>query len=270
MLSGNLRIRYNVYAHVCDIVEHIDAPSARAKAVTKDRKQVVPDGNNAEAVADFLKRVAATPQTLPSGSRGRLLFAMDATASREASWDAACQIQGDMFAETATLGGLDVQMAFYRGFREFRASPWVSSSTELIPYMTRVRCRGGHTQLERVLRYAAKETDKNRISALVFVGDCLEEEIDRVCDAAGALGLKGVPCFMFHEGQEPRAARGFREVARLTHGAYCTFDIGSARQLRDLLAAVAVFAAGGRKALGDYSRGKSAATLQIAHQLERG
>lgn len=245
-------------------------PVARARVLSKDKKQVVPDRDNAKAVADFLKKVAATPQTAPSGRRGRLLFAMDATASREASWDMACQIQGDMFAETATLGGLDVQLAFYRGFREFRASPWVSSSTELIPFMTRVRCMGGRTQLERMLRYAARETDKQKISALVFVGDCLEEDIDSVCDAAGALGLKGVPCFMFHEGHEPRAARGFREIARLTKGAYCTFDAASARQLRELLAAVAVFAAGGRKALGDYSRGKSEATLRIAHQVGRG
>lgn len=240
------------------------------EAMTKDKGQVVPGKDSEMAVADFLKQVAAAPQMTPQGGRGRLLFAMDATASREASWDAACQIQGDMFAETATLGGLDVQLVFYRGYREFRASPWVSSSTELIPYMTRVRCMGGYTQLERVLRYAVKETDTNRISALVFVGDCLEEEIDSVCDAAGALGMKGVPCFMFHEGADPRAARAFRQVAKLTRGAYCAFDAASARQLRELLAAVAVYAAGGRKALGDYSRGKSGPTLQIAHQIGRG
>lgn len=237
--------------------------------MARDKKQVVQGGERSADVDAFLKKVAATPRVMPAGTRGRLLFAMDATASREASWDMACQIQGDMFAETATLGGLDVQLAYYRGFREFRATPWVSSSADLIPYMTRVRCLGGHTQIERMLRYAIKETAKEKISALVFVGDCLEEAVDSVCDAAGALGLKGVPCFMFHEGMDPRAANGFKQIARLTNGAYCAFDASSARQLRELLSAVAVYAAGGYKALSDYGKRKGGPVLQIAHQVTR-
>ena len=238
--------------------------------MAEGKKQVVHGADKQQEVADFLQKVALTPRPASTGVRGRLLFAMDATASREASWDMACQIQGDMFAETATLGGLDVQLAFYRGFGEFRASPWVSSSAELIPFMSRVRCRGGHTQIERVLRYAARETERSRISALVFVGDCLEEDIDSVCNAAGELGLKGVPCFMFHEGFDARAAAGFKQIAKLSNGAYCTFDAGSARQLREMLSAVAVFAAGGHRALSDFSRGKGGPVLQIAHQLGRG
>ena len=238
--------------------------------MTKRRKEVVSGTDRSRDVADFLKKVAAAPRLGPAGARGRLLFAMDATASREASWDMACQIQGDMFAETSTLGGLDVQLVYYRGFREFRASPWVSSSADLIPFMTRVRCLGGHTQIERVLRYAARENAKSKISALVFVGDCLEEEVDRVCDAAGALGLQGVPCFMFHEGADMRAASAYRQIARLTNGAFCAFDASSARQLRELLSGGAVFAAGGHRALSDYSQGKQGPVLQIAHQLGRG
>ncbi|MDP6344539.1 MAG: VWA domain-containing protein [Alphaproteobacteria bacterium] len=218
-------------------------------------------------VDDFLARVASTPSVRAADVRGRLLFAMDATASREPSWDNACQIQGDMFAQTATLGGLDVQLAYYRGFSEFRATPWISTSADLIPYMTRVRCLGGHTQVERVLRYAARETAQRRINALVFIGDCLEEEVDSVCAAAGELGMLGVPCFMFHEGFEPTAANAFQQIAKLTQGAYCRFDASSAAQLKDLLAAVAVFAAGGRKALADFSRDKTQMVRRIAHQV---
>lgn len=237
--------------------------------MAKDGKQVEKSKGSGDVDA-FLRQVAETATIKPADTRGRLLFAMDATASREPTWDTACQIQGDMFAETATSGGLDVQLAYYRGFREFRATPWVSSSADLIPYMTRVRCLGGHTQLQRVLNYAAGESAKKRINAMVFVGDCLEEPIDDVCAAAGELALLGVPCFMFHEGGDLRALGAFKQIAEITKGAFCRFDLSSGRQLRDLLAAVAVYAAGGRKALAFYSDKKGGAVLQIAHQISAG
>jgi hypothetical protein len=237
--------------------------------MAKDGKQVEKTGNAGDVDA-FLQRVAETPTVKSAETRGRLLFAMDATASREPTWDSACQIQGDMFAETATLGGLDVQLAYYRGFKDFRATPWVSSSADLIPFMTRVRCLGGHTQLERVLKYAARESAEKRINAFVFVGDCLEEPVDDVCAAAGELALLGVPCFMFLEGEDIRATSAFKQIAEVTQGAFCRFDLSSARQLRELLAAVAVYAAGGRKALAFYSDKKGGEVLQIAHQLGAG
>ncbi len=105
----------------------------------------------------FLKKVATTP-ALGSGARGRLMFALDATASREPTWDRACQIQGEMFSETAELGGLEIQMAYYRGFGEFAATPWITKSADLVRRMTGVHCLGGHTQIGRVLRHAISET----------------------------------------------------------------------------------------------------------------
>jgi hypothetical protein len=92
------------------------------------------------------------------------------------------------------------------------------------------------------------------VGALVYVGDCMEEDIDHLAALAGELGLLGVPAFMFQEGDDPKAETAFREIARLTKGAYCRFDAGSAQQLRELLKAVAAYAAGGRKALADLSR----------------
>src|SRR3546814_4619003 len=106
---------------------------------------------------------------------------MDATASREPTWDRACHIQGEMFAETAALGGLDIQLAFYRGFREFKKTGWLSSSAELLRRMTSVSCMGGQTQIERLLKHAIAETKQQRVNALVFVGDCMEEDVDRLC-----------------------------------------------------------------------------------------
>ncbi len=224
-------------------------------------------GSSDDGIADFLAKVAATPTARSAGRRGRLIFAMDATASREPSWDRACHLQAEMFTATDGLGGLEVQLVFFRGFRECKASPWVESSGELVRRMTAVRCRGGQTQIEKVLRHALKETGRKKVNALVYVGDCMEEEVDRLCHQAGLLGVQGVPAFMFQEGMEPIARRAFQQIARLTGGAYCSFDAASARQLRELLSAVAVFAAGGRIALADYGRQAGGAVLQITKQM---
>jgi hypothetical protein len=219
-------------------------------------------------VADFLRKLAATPAVRPTaGKRGRLMFALDATASRQPTWDRACHIQAEMFKETAALGGLDIQLVFYRGFGEFRSTGWLGDSRELARRMTGVSCLGGRTQIAKLLRHALAETRREKINALVFVGDAMEEDVDELGHLAGELGLLGVPVFVFHEGRDPVAARTFQQVARLSNGAYCRFDANSAQQLRELLSAVAVFAAGGRPALENYSRRAGGAVLQIARQL---
>ena len=236
--------------------------------MSRDKKLPTEGRSDSADVDAFLRRVAATPAPVKQGETGRLIFAMDATASREPTWDRACQIQGEMFDATAALGGLSVQLVYYRGFGECRASRWVQDSRALVSAMTAVHCLGGHTQLRKVLRHALDETQAQRVHALVFVGDSMEEDVDELCAIAGELGLRGVPAFMFHEGPDPAAALAFRQIARLTNGAYLRFDASSARQLKELLGAVAVYAAGGRKALKDYSRERGEAVLQIAHQIK--
>jgi len=231
----------------------------------KDR---LPAKSTSADVADFLDKLARAPAVRPEGGRGRLIFAMDATASREPTWDRACHIQGEMFTATEGLGGLEVQLVFYRGFGQCKASPWVSSSRELVSRMTAVRCLGGQTQIARVLRHAISETGKRKVNALVFVGDCMEEDVDELCHLAGQLGVLGVPVFMFHEGGDPVARNVFQQIARLSGGAFCPFDASSAQQLRDLLSAVAVYAAGGRKALADYGRRKGGIVHQLTHQVK--
>jgi hypothetical protein len=215
----------------------------------------------------FLGKVSQMAAPVGGGKRGRLIFAMDATASREPSWDRACHLQGEMFQETDSLGGLDIQLAYYRGFGEFRATEWMSDSAKLLREMTRVHCLGGQTQIERLIRHAVTETRKEQTQALIFVGDAFEEDIDQVCHAAGELGMLGVPVFCFHEGGDLIARRGLEQVARLTKGAYCPFDASSAKQLRELLAAVAVFAAGGRRALENHAHRKGGEALRLTHQL---
>jgi len=218
----------------------------------------LPDARRASDVDAFLRQLAAMPAKAPSG-RGRLLFAIDATASRQPTWDRACRLQGDMFRVTGELGGLEVQLAYYRGFAEFRATGWIADADPLVRAMTGVTCLGGKTQIARVLEHAGAEADRRKVAALVFVGDAMEEDTDLLCRLAGELGLKGTPMFVFHEGGDPAAGATFRQMARVSGGAYCPFDSSSAQQLRDLLRAVAVYAAGGRAALEHHARKSSAA-----------
>lgn len=224
-----------------------------------------------KSVDAFLRKVAARPPSRASGGRrGRLLFAMDATASRQPTWDHAAHIQGEMFHAAAGLGGLDIQLAFFRGFGEFRVSAWTDNEAELLRLMTSVGCLAGETQLGKVLSHARNETKRNPINALVYVGDSFEEDIDKMAKTAGELGLLGVPVFMFHEGSEPLAAFAFQQIAKLTGGAYCRFDGASAEQLKALLGAVAVFAAGGRPALQDLAARQGGAVKRLVHQMKRG
>jgi hypothetical protein len=215
----------------------------------------------------FLKQVRTLSPTVAPGQRGRLIFALDATMSRQPTWDAACQLQADMFREAAAIGGLDVQLLYYRGLTECRASGWVSQPERLASLMERIDCRGGHTQIGRILGHARKETERQKVQALVFVGDAMEEAIDDLCAAAGALGLLGVPAFMFQEGDDAIAEQAFREIARLTRGAYGRFAPGAAHELAELLRAAAAFAAGGMKALSDLSARKNVGAQRLLKQM---
>ena len=239
----------------------------RTKVPEKSAAATPESGASRGEVDAFLSKVAAMPVVKPAAARGRLIFALDATASREPAWDQACHLQAEMFEETASLGGLDVQLAYYRGFGEFRASEWATDARALLQRMTGVGCLGGKTQIRKVLKHAIAETAAARVNAVVFVGDCCEEDADLLCDLAGQLGVHGVPVFVFHEGHDRDARRIFEQIAQLSGGAYCSFDAGAAGQLRDLLSAVAVYAAGGRKALEDFGKRRGGMVPQITRQI---
>jgi hypothetical protein len=241
--------------------------------MAKDRTPAPTDSRNTPAASSradidaFLKDVKALGPAAKAGGRGRLIFALDATMSRQPLWDTACRLQGDMFKETAAIGGLDVQLAYYRGLNECRASRWVSDARQLGGLMEKIDCRGGHTQIRRVLAHAKSENQTRKVQALVFVGDAMEEAIDDLCASAGELGLMGVPAFMFQEGHDPVAERAFREIARLTRGAYCRFDMSAAHELAELLRAVAAYAAGGLKALADLKARHNSGAVKLLAQL---
>ena len=166
-----------------------------------------------------------------------------------------------MFREAATPDGLSVQLLYYRGLSECRSSRWVSQAEQLAGLMERIDCRGGHTQIGKVIAHAKRETELLRVSAVVFVGDAMEEDIDDLAHGAGELGRLKVPMFVFQEGRNHEVEQAFRELARLSGGAYCRFDSRAAKQLSELLRAVAVYATGGRTALA--ARKDSAAALLL-------
>lgn len=215
----------------------------------------------------FLSKVAQAPRARGGGARGRLLFGLDATASRQPTWDQACRLQGDMFEQAAAMGGLDVQLCFYRGYFEFHRTPWLGDAGSLHNAMAKVRCAGGMTQIERMLKYALREHRLKPINAMVLVGDVIEEDIDLLSHYAGQMGVIGVPVFIFQEGVHEPSRPGFEQIARLSKGAYCPFDIHSAGQLRDLLRAVAAYASGGIRALLDFEENNRSASARLSHQI---
>jgi hypothetical protein len=233
-----------------------------SKAQNPAQAQVRPE------VAAFLDKVKSLGPAVTAGKRGRLIFALDATMSRQPTWDSACALQADMFREAAATGGLDIQLVYFRGLNECGSSQWVADSARLAQLMSRIDCRGGHTQIGKVLYHARKENEAQKVQAVVYVGDAMEEKVDDLCAHAGDLGLRGVPVFMFQEGSNPVAENAFREIARLSRGAYCRFDAGAAHELGELLRAVAAYAAGGLKALNSLSSRNGRGAQKLLAQLK--
>jgi hypothetical protein len=218
------------------------------KLVERDQNAHLAPKPKDEKIAAFVEAARVAPVASASG-RGRLIFALDATMSRQPTWDLALDLQSRMFQVAAESGGLDVQLVYFRGMSECRASKFASDGEGLAAIMRKIEVRGGATQIRKVLSHAGAEAARAKVAALVYVGDAMEESVDDLCARAGPLALHGVKAFMFQEGGDPAAARAFREIARLTGGAYSAFDAGSAGRLSHLLRAAAAYASGGRAAL---------------------
>ncbi len=204
------------------------------------------------SVDQFLSEVSDA--RVPSvRSTHRLLFGIDATASRQPTWDLACELHAELFAEAARLGNIAIQLCYYRGSNEFVASQWATTSSQLREQMISVACRGGRTQVRRLLEHALQEAIQHPVRALVFIGDCFEEDAAEVLRFVGQLAIRALPVFIFQEGSDKTATRVFRSIAQLTNGAHVPFDASSPEQLKHLLGAIAQYATGGRSALEEYT-----------------
>jgi hypothetical protein len=219
-----------------------------------DQKVPIPASSKQSAVDAFFARAKIT--------RARLIFGLDATASRQPTWDTASELQAQMFAEVSKLGGLDIQLVYYRGTRECQASRWTSDPNELAKTMSQIICRSGKTQIQRILDHARKENVSQKVAALIFVGDVVEENfrgfIRRRKRSRHA-------CVCVSGGLRRDLRRTFREIATRTKGAYAAFNENSAKELAELLRAVAAFAVGGVAALADQN---STAAVKLLAQLK--
>lgn len=197
-------------------------------------------------ISAFVEAARAVEATAPTG---RLIFALDATMSRQPTWDRATRLQAEMFEEAAKVGGLAVQLVFFRGLGECKASAFVRDAGRLCELMMRIECRGGRTQIGKVLAHATRTARGDKVAAMVYVGDAVEESVDDLAHRAGELGLLGTKVFLFQEGRDRAVGRAFGEIARLTGGAHLAFDGASAGELAALLRAAAAYASGGMDAL---------------------
>ena len=224
--------------------------------------------SSSKEITAFLTKVADA-STVVTATVGRLLFVMDATASRQSHWETACRLQGKMFEATAQQGGLAVQLCYYRGFDEFVATPWYVDTNKLLGRMRSVNCIGGYTQIGRALGHAIQETRSQKVNAVIIVSDAMEEKVDDLCRLSGQLGLLNTPIFAFQEGYDPIVSHAFTQMAHLSRGAYCAFNENSANELADLLSAVAVYASGGYKALENFSKNATASVKLLTQQIDR-
>ena len=247
-----------------DRSDRVPAPTQQPAAAPHQ----APAASARAEIDTFLDRVKELSPAVAPGQRGRLIFALDATMSRQPTWDSASKLQADMFREAGAVGGLDIQLVYYRGLAECRASPWVGEPQRLATLMARIDCQGGHTQIGKVLAHARRENDSRKVAVLVFIGDAMEESLDDLCSAAGELGLRNLKAFMFQEGYDPVCEQAFREVARLTGGAFCRFKPGAAHELAELLRAAAAYAAGGMRALADLKARNSTGAIKLLEQLK--
>ncbi len=196
--------------------------------------------NNPLAVRPHLDELFAK---LDPAKPAQLILAIDATASREETWELATRLTSEMLK---AVGGLETQLVYCRGERECTASRWMPNPAALATAMSCVRCAAGPTQIDRVLKHVRNENRRQKVAALVLISDACEEPPEVLF--ASARGM-GVPAFLFQEGTDERVAGVYRTIAEITGGASCRFDSGAAARLAELLRAVSAFATGGRKAL---------------------
>ena len=185
-----------------------------------------------------------------------LLFAMDATASREPAWAVAQQITSKMFEQIPAQ--LKVALAYHSGGRLRKITPYTDNARQFADTVHQVHCEAGLTALNAIL---AKAAQTRGLKALVYIGDCFEEDEQTAYDLARQLKLTGTKCFFFHDTSSAGSVWGiadartvFENIVAITGGAVLDFNDQAVQESGDLLQAVAVFASAGKKALEHHKQ----------------
>lgn len=194
-----------------------------------------------------------TVQNLPAArsGKGKVIFIVDATASREATWSKTMDLQ---FKAFDAMKGLEVQLVYFRGDRkekEIKASPFIRKPDVLRRLMGKIECIAGSTQIVRALTHVRVQQQSNPAAAVVYVGDVCEDNHAVAVEAAHATGVR---VFVLHETDDykPRGSRAtdrrdddedenvlcFKRMAEATGGAYTVFSSKNS-EMGEMMAEVA-------------------------------
>ena len=202
-----------------------------------------------------LAQASAAPARLP-----RLVFALDATASRERAWAAARQVTDSLFG--AAPGGIEVALAVHGGGRMTAFGGFHRDVGALRDEAAGISCEPGPTRMLDIVRESLRRPG---VRAMVYIGDCFEEDESAALALAGSLRLRGTKLVVLQDESSgtTSALRVFRAMAGRTGGIVLPFDAGSLDPLRDALGAVASYVAGGRDMLRVRSLASPAARLLL-------
>ncbi len=225
----------------------------------------------ASVAAALPMRVASSAVGTPDATastpgRPRLVFGFDATASREPAWETARQVTDTLVR--AVPGQLDVALAVHGGGTLHTFTDFTSNPNTLRDRAASIRCRSGATRLLAILQRALAAPG---VRAVTYIGDVYEESPTRGRRLADEMGRRGTKLFVLHDVADWTARRDaeiFLDLARRTGGCVLPFDASAPDRLRELLAAVAVYAVGGTKLLKAKRRELPGALVLLEH-LER-
>jgi hypothetical protein len=199
--------------------------------------------------------------------RPRLIFAVDATASREQAWAAARQVTDTLVK--ALPGELDVALAVHGGSRVHTFTAFTNNAATLRDRAAGVTCEAGLTRLLPILSASVR---RPAIRVVVYIGDVFEESLPEGRRLADAMGEQGTKLIVLHDTADPAARRDaemFWDLARRTGGCVLPFDASASSRLRDLLSAVAVYAVGGEKLLRDRRHALPGSVTLLKHLDKR-
>jgi hypothetical protein len=217
------------------------------------------------AAASLLSTLGHTrPQVeTTTPARPRLIFAVDATASREPAWAAARQVTDALVK--ALPGELDVALAVHGGSRVHTFTEFTSQPATLRDRAAGVACQAGVTRLLPILSVSLQQ---KAVRVVIYIGDVFEENMARGRQLADAMGHQGTRLIVLHDTADPTARRDaelFWDLAKRTGGCVLPFDASSTARLRDLLSAVAVYAVGGEKLLRERRHDLPGAVALLEH-----
>src|SRR5262249_45195432 len=122
------------------------------------------------------------PAETSTPSRPRLVFAVDATASREPAWAAARQVTDALVK--ALPGELDVALAVHGGARVHTFTEFTNNPATLRDRAAGISCIAGMTRLLPILATSLK---RQAVRVIVYIGDVFEENLAAGRELANSL-----------------------------------------------------------------------------------